>query len=143
MQKLFIDVTYFILPNRHTKFIQNGVTHFYIRASTEILKAKSKDNVKDKDRATAFLTKAIDVSLKPGYKALGAACGSIVTAPALVTGKILKFLVEAKNETDQHNNAKNIEKLLAGFNPEDAEWIKFLVAVFHDIFKAYNLQVRL
>ena len=107
------------------------------------MKAKSKDNVKDKDRATAFLTKAIDVSLKPGYKALGAACGSIVTAPALVTGKILKFLVEAKNETDQHNNAKNIEKLLAGFNPEDAKWIKFLVGVFHDIFKAYNVQVCL
>ena len=46
-----------MLPDRHTKFIQTGVTHFYLRASTEILKAKSKDNVRDKDRATAFLTK--------------------------------------------------------------------------------------
>ena len=90
-----------------------------------------------------FLTKAIDVSIKPGSKAVKAACGKVVEAPILVTGSILKFLVEAKNKNDQHNNAKNIEKFFAGFNPEDVKWIKFLVAVFHDIFQAYNVQVRL
>ena len=83
------------------------------------------------------------MSIKPGSKAVKAACGKVVEAPILVTGSILKFLVEAKNKNDQHNNAKNIEKFFAGFNPEDVKWIKFLVAVFHDIFQAYNVQVRL
>ena len=124
---------------RHFRFVQKGVTHFHLRASTEILKAESKDNV----AATSFLTKAIDVSITPASKALGAACGTIVAAPVKVTGQILKLVVEAKNKTNQHNNAKNIEKLFAGYDPEDVKWIKFVVSVFHDIFRAYNVQVCL
>ena len=99
--------------------------------------AKSKDKV----AATSFLTKAIDASITPASKALGAACGTIETASVKVTSQILKLVVEAKNKTDQHNTAKNIENLFTGYNPEDVKWIKFLVAVFHDIFRAYNLQV--
>ena len=111
------------------------------------MKAESKDNV----AAESFLTKAIGSSITPvaGPTAAGstAAAGAIVAAPSftvatvLVTGHILKFVQEAKNKTDQHNNAKKIEKLFAGYDPEDAKWIKFLVSVFDEIFKAYNVQV--
>ena len=109
------------------------------------MKAGSKDNV----AAESFLTKAIGASITPASKALSSACkATIVSAPVVgaavvVTGHILKFVVEAKNKTDQHNNAKNIEKLFAGYDPEDVKWIKFLVSVFHEIFKAYNVQVCL
>ena len=115
------------------------------------MKAESKDNV----AAESFLTKAIGSSITPASKGAAgptaagstAAAGAIVAAPSftvaavLVTGHILKFVQEAKNKTDQHNNAKKIEKLFAGYDPEDAKWIKFLVSVFDEIFKAYNVQV--
>ena len=115
------------------------------------MKAESKDNV----AAESFLTKAIGSSITPASKGAAgptaagstAAAGAIVAAPnftvaaVLVTGHILKFVLEAKNKTDQHNNAKKIEKLFAGYDPEDAKWIKFLVSVFDEIFKAYNVQV--
>ena len=115
------------------------------------MKAESKDNV----AAESFLTKAIGSSITPASKGAAgptaagstAAAGAIVAAPnftvaaVLVTGHILKFVQEAKNKTDQHNNAKKIEKLFAGYDPEDAKWIKFLVSVFDEIFKAYNVQV--
>ena len=140
---------------RYSQFVQNGVTHFLLRASTEILKAASKDNV----AAESFLTKAIGASIKPASKGVSNACKTsnvivpvvgatvavapVVGAAVAVTGHILKYVVEAKNKTDQHNNAKNIEKLFAGYDPEDAKWIKFLISVFHEIFKAYNVQVCL
>ena len=139
---------------RYSQFVQNGVTHFFLRASTELLKAKSKDNV----AAESFLTKAIGASIKPASKGASKAfkttivsaplVGAVAVAPVVgaavvVTGHILKFVVEAKNKTDQHNNAKNIEKLFAGYDPEDVKWIKFLVSVFHEIFIAYNVQVCL
>ena len=130
------------------------------------MQAESKDNVK----AESFLTKAIGASITPASKgaskgvikalapttesatvvgataAAAPAVGATVAAPivgaaVLVTGHILKFVVEAKNKNDQHNNAKKIEKLFAGYDPEDAKWIKFLVSVFDEIFKAYNVQV--
>ena len=119
------------------------------------MKAESKDNV----AAESFLTKAIGSSITPASKGASKAFSpeSIVSAPVVgavavapvvgaavaVTGHILKYVVEAKNKTDQHNNAKNIEKLFAGYDPEDAKWIKFLISVFHEIFKAYNVQVCL
>ena len=115
------------------------------------MKAESKDNV----AAESFLTKAIGSSITPASKGAAgptaagstAAAGAIVAAPnftvaaVLVTGHILKFVQEAKNKTDQHTNAKKIEKFFAGYDPEDAKWIKFLVSVFDEIFKAYNVQV--
>ena len=143
---------------RYSQFVQNGVTHFFLRASTELLKAESKDNV----AAESFLTKAIGASIKPASKEAsqayscagetasvipllveGVAVAPVVGAAVAVTGHILKFVLEAKNKTDQHNNAKKIEKLFAGYDPEDAKWIKLLVSVFHEIFKAYNVQVCL
>ena len=160
---------------RYSQFVQNGVTHFFLRASTELLKAKSKDNV----AAESFLTKAIGASIKPASKeaskafssdvetttvsadaplvgavapvvgaAVAVTVGGVAVAPVVgaavaVTGHILKFVVGAKNKTDQHNNAKKIEKFFAGYDPEDAKWIKLLVSVFHEIFKAYNVQVCL
>ena len=138
---------------RYSQFVQNGVTHFLLRASTELLKAASKDNV----AAESFLTKAIGASITPASKGVSkattnvsapvvgatVAVAPVVGAAVAVTGHILKYVVEAKNKTDQHNNAKNIEKLFAGYDPEDAKWIKFLISVFHEIFKAYNVQVCL
>ena len=132
---------------RYSLFVQSGVTHFFLRASTELLKAESKDNVK----AESFLTKAIGASITPASKGISnvsapvvgatVAVAPVVGATVAVTSHILKYVVEAKNKTDQHNNAKNIEKLFAGYDPEDAKWIKFLVSVFDEIFKAYNVQV--
>ena len=112
------------------------------------MKAESKYNV----AAESFLTKAIGSSITPASKgaagptaaataAATVAAPSFTVATVLVTGHILKFVLEAKNKTDQHNNAKKIEKLFAGYDPEDAKWIKFLVSVFDEIFKAYNVQV--
>ena len=115
------------------------------------MKAESKYNV----AAESFLTKAIGSSITPASKGAAgpiaagstAAFGATVAAPSftvatvLVTSHILKFVLAAKNKTDQHNNAKKIEKLFAGYDPEDAKWIKFLVSVFDEIFKAYNVQV--
>ena len=115
------------------------------------MKAESKYNV----AAESFLTKAIGSSITPASKGaagptaagspavVGATIAghSFTVAAVLVTGHILKFVLEAKNKTDQHNNAKKIEKFFAGYDPEDAKWIKFLVSVFDEIFKAYNVQV--
>ena len=115
------------------------------------MKAESKYNV----AAESFLTKAIGSSITPASKGaagptaagspafVGATVAghSFTVAAVLVTGHILKFVQEAKNKTDQHNNAKKIEKFFAGYDPEDAKWIKFLVSVFDEIFKAYNVQV--
>ena len=49
-------------------------------------------------------------------------------------------IIDKVDESSQHSKSKIIEKFLAGFDPEDSNWLKFLAEVFFDVFCSYNYQ---
>ena len=44
-------------------------------------------------------------------------------------------------ESEEHSKSKTMEHFLAGFKPDDSDWIKFLADAFFEIFCNYNFQM--
>ena len=50
------------------------------------------------------------------------------------SGLIVKEIVDTLDKNVQHKASKKIEKFLEGFDPEDEQWIQFILNCFCEIF---------
>ena len=67
------------------------------------------------------------VSAIPGATPIARGAGKI-------TGELVQKLIQEHNNSKQHKEGKRIEHLLKSFEPEDREWILFLLDCFNTIF---------
>ena len=80
-----------------------------------------------------YLNKAVDVGVTGGISAIPGAA-PVAKGAGKITGELVEKLISEHEKSKQHKEGKLIEHLLKTFQPEDREWIMFLLDSFSTIF---------
>ena len=91
-----------------------------------------KSNAK-KSKLSKYLNKAVDVGVTGGISAIPGAA-PVAKGAGKITGELVEKLISEHEKSKQHKEGKLIEHLLKTFQPEDREWIMFLLDSFSTIF---------
>ena len=118
--------------NRYFQFLLYTVTEFMQKACLAILVSTNKSNAKT-SKFSKYLNKAVDVGVTGGIAAIPGAA-PIAKGAGKITGELVEKLISEHEKSKQHKDGKLIEHLLKTFQPEDREWIMFLLDSFSTIF---------
>ena len=91
-----------------------------------------KSNAK-RSKFSKYLNKAVDIGVTGGIAAIPVAA-PIAKGAGKITGELVEKLISEHEKSKQHKDGKLIEHLLKTFQPEDREWIMFLLDSFSTIF---------
>ena len=117
--------------NRFYEFVFYGTIQFNHRAATEILISMDKNNAKS-CKSAKYIGQFVEASVSGGSFLAGAGPASKVIGN--FSGLIVKEIVDTLDKNVQHKTSKKIEKFLEGFDPEDEQWIQFILNCFCEIF---------
>ena len=120
------------IANRLTEFLICCVVEFNQQACLAILVSTDKSNAKT-SKFSKYLNKVIDVGVTGGVAAIPGAA-PIAKGTGKITGELVEHLIKEYEKSKQHKEGKLIEHLLKNFQPEDPEWIQFLLDSFSTIF---------
>ena len=119
------------MKNRFREFVLYGAIEFNQAVATQILISTDKNNTKS-SKGAKYIGKVVEVSVTG--TGLVAGLGQITKPIGIFTGEVMKQIVTTYDKNLQHKNSKKIEKLLEGFDPEDEQWMKYILDSFCDIF---------
>ena len=119
------------IKNRLRVYLLHGATKFNHTAATYILISLDKDNAKT-SKSAKYLGKVVEGSVS-GAAFLGGA-GPMSKAIGSFSSEIVSEIVSTVDKNKQHKVSKKIEKFLEGFDPENEDWIRFLLTCLSDIF---------
>ena len=80
-----------------------------------------------------YLNKAVDVGVSGGITAIPGAA-PFAKGAGKVAGELVENIVKEYKQSEQHKKGKLAEHLLKTFQPDDPEWIWFLLDCFSTIF---------
>ena len=120
------------LANVCSEFLVCTVVEFCQQACLAILVSTDKANAK-KSKFAKYLNKVVGVGVAGGVSAIPGAA-PIARGAGKITGELVQKLIQEHNNSKQHKEGKRIEHLLKSFDPEDREWILFLLDSFNTIF---------
>ena len=119
------------IKNRLRVYLLHGATKFNHTAAAYILISLDKDNAKT-SKSAKYLGKVVEGSVS-GAAYLGGA-GHMSKAIGSFSSEIVSEIASTVDKNKQHKVSKKIEKFLEGFDPEDEDWIRFLLTCLSDIF---------
>ena len=120
------------IANRYFEFLVCCIVEFNQQACLAILVSTDKSNAKT-SKFSKYLNKVVDVGVTGGIAAIPGAA-PIARGTGKITGELVECLIKEYEKSKQHKEGKIIEHLLTTFQPEDPEWIQFLLDNFSTIF---------
>ena len=122
------------LRNHFREYLLFGGTEFNHRACLELLVSLDKNNAKT-GKLSDYLSKSISsgviaasaIAGGPGGVAIGKGVGKF-------SGEVIGELVSAIEKNKLHSASKRIEKTLQAFDPEDPDWIRFMLDCLSEIY---------
>ena len=120
------------LANYYKEFLVCTVVEFIQQACLALLVSTDKSNAK-RSKFSKYLNKAVDIGVTGGIAAIPVAA-PIAKGAGKITGELVEKLISEHEKSKQHKDGKLIEHLLKTFQPEDREWIMFLLDSFSTIF---------
>ena len=120
------------LANYYKEFLVCTVVEFIQKACLALLVSTDKSNAK-RSKLSKYLNKAVDIGVTGGISAIPGAA-PVAKGAGKITGELVEKLISEHEKSKQHKEGKLIEHLLKTFQPEDREWIMFLLDSFTTIF---------
>ena len=118
--------------HRFSEFLLYCVAEFNQKACLVILVSTDKSNAKT-SKFSKYLNKAVDTGVTAGIAQTVVGAGAAKGAGKM-TGELVEGLIKKYEENKQHKKSKLTEHLLKTFQPDDPEWILFLLDGFSTIF---------
>ena len=123
--------------NRYSVFLLYCVAEFNQRACLVLLVSTDKSHAK-MGKFSKYLNKVVDSSTTAGIAATGVGI-PIAKGAGKITGELVEGLINEYEKSKQHKEGKLAEHLLKTFEPDDPEWILFLLDSFSTIFLWYAM----